>query len=401
MASKASIADQQSQLQENFHAQIKSFSVTMDEILIPDTKRIAAPCWSGLRFVVRRNGQPTDYLGKCRQKKSTIGQQSGGNGMVAFRDGGDLIVTSLIPSHLKCHTRKPGASQGLYLNGESETDIGAGQLPRLSANVEVLNLANNSFFGHISTFLCQKMSKINKLKLLRGYFFIIEKCSKLGLIDIGDNHFLETIPLWITKVIELIVLCLRSSGFKGNITLNICQISSLRILDLANNSLLGSIPSYLKNIYAKFMPNSKNEDIYFDDLEYEYDYESYIENLMLAPNGYELEYEDNLKFMKMIDLLGNKLFGSIPIEIFVLFELTFFNLSRNHLMANILEKIGIMKELESIDLSRNHLLLKFLQVRIPSSTQLQYFDVVRYIGNPQLCGDPLPKYYTLIEECHD
>ena len=44
------------------------------------------------------------------------------------------------------------------------------------------------------------------------------------------------------------------------------------------------------------MPNSKNEDIYFDALEYEYDHESYIENLMLAPKGHELEYEDNLKF---------------------------------------------------------------------------------------------------------
>ena len=40
MAGKASIANQQSQLQENVHAQIKIFSMTMDEILIPDTKRI-------------------------------------------------------------------------------------------------------------------------------------------------------------------------------------------------------------------------------------------------------------------------------------------------------------------------------------------------------------------------
>ena len=51
--------------------------------------------------------------------------------------------------------------------------------------------------------------------------------------------------------------------------------------------------------------------------------ESYIENLMLAPKRHELEYEDSLKFVKMIDLSGNKLFGSIPVEIFVLFELTF------------------------------------------------------------------------------
>ena len=40
MASKASLADQQSQVQGNVYAQIKSFSMSMDEILIPNTKRI-------------------------------------------------------------------------------------------------------------------------------------------------------------------------------------------------------------------------------------------------------------------------------------------------------------------------------------------------------------------------
>ena len=75
MASKASVTDQQSQVQENVYAQIKSFSMSMDEILILDTKRIgdahelppqptAAPCWSGLSFVVDKNGQPTNHTGK-------------------------------------------------------------------------------------------------------------------------------------------------------------------------------------------------------------------------------------------------------------------------------------------------------------------------------------------------
>ena len=40
MASKASLADQQSQVQENVHAQVKIFVMSMDEILIPNTKRI-------------------------------------------------------------------------------------------------------------------------------------------------------------------------------------------------------------------------------------------------------------------------------------------------------------------------------------------------------------------------
>ena len=75
MASKASLADQQNQVQENIHAQIKSFSMFMNEILIPDNKRIgdahelppqpiAAPCWSSLSFAIDKNGQPTNHPGK-------------------------------------------------------------------------------------------------------------------------------------------------------------------------------------------------------------------------------------------------------------------------------------------------------------------------------------------------
>ncbi|KAK4591129.1 hypothetical protein RGQ29_021356 [Quercus rubra] len=71
MASKASLADQQKLVQENIHAQIKSFSTSMDEILLPDSKRIgeahelppqptAAPRRSGLGFAVGRHDQPTD-----------------------------------------------------------------------------------------------------------------------------------------------------------------------------------------------------------------------------------------------------------------------------------------------------------------------------------------------------
>ena len=41
MACKASLADQQKQVRENIHAQIKSFSMWIDEILLPYTKRIS------------------------------------------------------------------------------------------------------------------------------------------------------------------------------------------------------------------------------------------------------------------------------------------------------------------------------------------------------------------------
>ncbi|KAK4588525.1 hypothetical protein RGQ29_019505 [Quercus rubra] len=334
----------------------------------------------------------------------------------------------------------------------------------LSSTVKVLNIANNSFYGPISTFLCQKKIRKNELEVLDASNNLLsgelshcwkywqslihlnlgsnnlvgripysmgalvnlqslrlqnssiygdipsslKKCSNMRLIDMGDNH-LSIIPLWIGEMTNLTILRLRSSEFKGYIPQQICQLSSLRVLDLANNSLSGSIPKCLKNISAMASPNSNVISFMYLN--------TYAENVKLVPKGNEMEYEENLKLVRLIDLSSNNLSGSIPAEISDLSELRFLNLSRNHLMGKIPEKIGSMKELESVDLSRNHLSgkippsmsnLTFLSLldlsynnllgRIPSSTQLQSFDALRYIGNPQLCGDPLPKSCTIEEQ---
>uniref|UniRef100_A0A2N9EG86 Uncharacterized protein n=1 Tax=Fagus sylvatica TaxID=28930 RepID=A0A2N9EG86_FAGSY len=299
-----------------------------------------------------------------------------------------------------------------------------GRLPRLSANVKVLNIANNSIYGPISTFLCKKMNRKNKLEVLdvSNNFLSgeISHCWRywqslihlnLGTNSLsGDNHLSGIIPLWVRKMRNLIILRLRSSGLKGKIPPKICQLSSLRILDLANNSLSGPIPNCLKNFSAMVLPDPLNEDVYFDSLEYDFDYGSYIESLMLVPKGWELNYEENLKFVRIIDLSSNNLSGSIPVDISVLSELHFLNLSRNHLMGSIPEKIGSMKQLESIDLSRNLLsgeippsmsnlsFLSYLDLsynnfsgRIPSSTQLQLFDALSYTWQSSTLWSSSPK----------
>lgn len=66
MANKASVDDQHKQVQENIHLQIKSFCMSMDELLRPDVKKTnevsespkqsnATPQRSGLSLAIGRN----------------------------------------------------------------------------------------------------------------------------------------------------------------------------------------------------------------------------------------------------------------------------------------------------------------------------------------------------------
>uniref|UniRef100_A0A2N9ET24 SET domain-containing protein n=1 Tax=Fagus sylvatica TaxID=28930 RepID=A0A2N9ET24_FAGSY len=120
MASKASLADQQKQVQENIHAQIKSFSMSMDEILLPDTKRIGeahelppqptAPRRSGLGFAVGRNAQPTNHpvVPETRPlKRVELSERL--KDLIGYKLD---IKPSQIP-----HKE---AGQGLYLDGEAD-----------------------------------------------------------------------------------------------------------------------------------------------------------------------------------------------------------------------------------------------------------------------------------------
>ena len=137
----------------------------------------------------------------------------------------------------------------------------------------------------------------------------------------------------------------------------------------------------------------------------------------LQIKGRQLEYEKNLKLVRSIDLSANKLSGEIPVQLFKLIKLQSLNLSYNYLRGEIPKQIGEMKDLESLDFSHNCLHgnippsrsgLSFLSDlnmsynnfsgQIPLGTQLQSFDEWSYVGNPDLCGPPLPKSCTIQEK---
>ena len=75
MASKTSLEDQQKQVQDNIHSQIKTFCNALDGLLLSDSKNMnklpescsqtkATPRRSGLSFAVGRDGPPSDNSGE-------------------------------------------------------------------------------------------------------------------------------------------------------------------------------------------------------------------------------------------------------------------------------------------------------------------------------------------------
>ncbi|KAF8667146.1 hypothetical protein HU200_053334 [Digitaria exilis] len=261
---------------------------------------------------------------------------------------------------------------------------------------------------------------LNNNHLSGGFPLFLKQCNNIMFLDLSQNKFSGNLPAWISEATpSLVMLRLRSSNFCGHIPIEITKLFSLRILDLANNTFSGEIPQSLLNLKALMVTDvtSTLSDLFGEGSESEYGFlQTGMSNdsLQLVTKGQVLDYRDSAIYLMSIDLSCNRLTGQIPEVIDSLLGLLNLNLSSNFLSGNIPYKIGNMRSLESLDLSNNQLSgeipwglsnltsLSYLNLsynklsgRIPSGHQL---DILKtedpasmYIGNPGLCGHPLPK----------
>ncbi|XP_074318005.1 receptor-like protein EIX2 [Silene latifolia] len=266
--------------------------------------------------------------------------------------------------------------------------ISIGALNQLKA----LHLSNNNLSGEISSSLLN--------------------CTSLTILDLAHNSLSGYIPSTLGDNLKnLSILILRDNKIFGTLPSSLCHISRLQILDLSNNRINGTIPRCIYNLLGMVNTKSLLQDISID-LSPIFKSFGPVDNTLVMWKGREqlLKTRYILGHVKSIDFSNNILEGQIPEEIAILAGLKEINLSRNHLSGGITSRIGQLTSLESLDLSHNHLFgeipvslakISSLEVldlsynnlfgQIPDGTQIQSLDPSSFIGNPELCGLPLPK----------
>ncbi|KAI9192425.1 hypothetical protein LWI28_022809 [Acer negundo] len=287
--------------------------------------------------------------------------------------------------------------------------------------LQVLNLAGNSISDIPSCFGPSSLKQVHLSRnRIRGELQdSFRNSSSLVTLDLGYKRINGSIPNWIGRLFNLTYLILNNNNLQGRVPIQLCQLDQLRLIDLSHNNIFGHIPPCL-------MTKLRDRDFHVPPSSY---YELGINQTAYPLMGKEEIVEFRTKTisyfyrgkiltkMSGIDLSCNKLIGVIPPQIGNLVMIHTLNLSHNNLTESIPSTFSNLKQIESLDLSYNNLSgiippqlveLSFLAVfnmaynnlsgrTLGLVAQFSTFNASSYVGNPLLCGLPLPKSCDAIE----
>ncbi|CAL5013860.1 unnamed protein product [Urochloa decumbens] len=299
----------------------------------------------------------------------------------------------------------------------------SGELPNCwhkNSDLYIIDFSSNNFWGKIpstigslSSLVTLHLSKNNLSGILPTS---LQSCNRLMSLDLGENNLSGNIPKWIGDGLQtLVFLSLSSNRFSGEIPEELSQLHALQYLDFSNNKLSGPVPHLLGNLTAMHLgspvwdleaPPFREFMVYGVGGAY---FSVYTDTLEVTWKGQMLIFR-KYYLLKSIDLSANQLTGEIPSEIGFLSALYSLNMSRNHIGGSIPDEIGNLSNLESLDLSWNELSglipqsfasLPYLSImnlsyndlsgKIPSRIQHETFGENSYLGNVNLCGNPLSR----------
>lgn len=232
-------------------------------------------------------------------------------------------------------------------------------------------------------------------------------CTKLEVLDIGNNKINDVFPYWLRNLPELRVLVLRSNKLRGSVRVfePMESFHKLRILDLSINNFSGYLPArFFEKLNAMRNVGADEGKLRYLGEEY------YQDSVVVTLKGTEIELQKILTVFTTIDFSSNGFDGEISQVIGKLHSLRLLNLTHNHFTGKIPSSLGNLAKLESLDLSSNNLTGKIpkqlasltslsvlnlshnrLDGPIPQGPQFNTIQEDSYIGNLGLCGFSLTK----------
>ncbi|GAB4841217.1 hypothetical protein Ancab_039680 [Ancistrocladus abbreviatus] len=307
---------------------------------------------------------------------------------------------------------------GFYLDQNTLTGKIPQCLRNLSNSLAMLSLSDNILQGTIpntfSSACTLKMINLANNQLQGQVPRSLANCSSLEVLDLGNNFISDIFPNWLGALPELQALALRSNRLYGALPIRIgIGFPSLRIIDLSNNKLTGSLFDEIFLNWHAMGVRHQSQLMYMaftaSQMGSGFSTESSLYySIDIKYRGKETKHEPILNILTSIDLSNNEFVGKIPDSIGNLTGLQALNLSHNKLIGSIPRSLGHLSNLESLDLSCNLLSgeipqqltkLTFLEIfnvsynhligPIPQGNQLNTFGDDSFEGNIGLCGSPL------------
>uniref|UniRef100_A0A5B7BAY1 non-specific serine/threonine protein kinase n=1 Tax=Davidia involucrata TaxID=16924 RepID=A0A5B7BAY1_DAVIN len=187
----------------------------------------------------------------------------------------------------------------------------------------------------------------------------IGNLSNLATLHLGDNDLIGFIPTTVRGLQKLQILGLWNNKIQGSIPSELCHLPRLGWLRFSKNELSGPVPACLGNI-------SSLRNLYLDSNKF----------TSIVPTSL-----GSLKDLLEFNLSSNSLSGHLPPEIASLKVVTLIDLSMNQISGNIPSTIGSLQYLINLSLAHN-----LLQGPIPDSfgglLSLEFLD----LSNNNLSG---------------